>query len=303
MPKNKLLSVDVSFYRNVSDKEPQSRNLNDLLFTSEFSGQINKVRNAKTDTEKKRLKQSAPCFTASGLFATGSDDSLIKHSGLICLDFDRKDQKDVENFDDLKALISAVPFVAYCGLSISGNSYFVLIPIARHELHREHFEALAKAFRRCGLVVDASGVNVGRKRFVSLDTEPYTNPKALTFDRYIKAVKPQKDSEPHEVTAQDVAELERLADYSATEGIDITGNYEQWFSVACSLAHDLGDEGRELFHTFSCASDQYDPDETDAKFGDALDAVSVKGKTHPTIATVFYLCRESGLTTRAEFAR
>lgn len=300
MQKNKILNVDVSFYRNVTDTEPQPRNLYDLLTSGEYVGNVNKVRSAKPDAVKP-LKQSAPCFTPAGLFATGSDASLIRHTGLTCLDFDLKDNTEVENFSDLKTLISAVPFVAYCGLSISGTSYFALIPILRPELHREHFQALARAFRRCGLIVDGSGINLGRKRFLSLDTEPYINPKALTFDRYVKALRPERDSEPHEVSAEDVAELERLAEYSASECIDVTGNYLQWFSIACALANDLGEEGRELFHTFSCASDKYDISETDDKFDNALDAVEVKGKKHPIIATVFHYCREAGLQARADF--
>lgn len=303
MQNSNILDRAVSFYRSVSDTKPQTKTLKELLLTEAFQRIAERIRECNTDEQRKELKQKAPCFTVSGIFGDGTDGSIQKHSGLICVDIDRKDNLTVSNFGSLKELISELPCVAYCGASVSGSSFFVIVPIANPELHRLHFLSLQRAFKRSGIVIDKSGVNEARKRFVSFDPDPYINPKAETFKRYVKAeerVKP-KAKESKEVNPEAVEELNQLANLSMSQKIDITGDYHQWFTIACALANSLDEDGRDLFHNFSCSYIEYDPDETDTKYDRAIEAVKVKGKEHPGIETVFYYCRQAGLNAIEDF--
>lgn len=302
MQKIDILNVDVSFYKNVSDASPQTRNLSGLLFGNEFEGVAGKVRTAKTKESKASIKKSAPAFAVSGTFRDGSDGSLIKHTGLICLDFDLKDNADVKNFDELKTLISAVPFIAYCGQSISGSSYFAVVPIASPDLHREHFASLVRAFKRCGLAVDPSGVNIARKRFVSFDPESYVNLNAKIYRSYVKEIRRAEQQQTREISEADLDEINRLADLACSRGIDITGSYEQWFKIACALACSFDEAGRDPFHSFSCLYPDYDDAQADKKFDDALEAVSKPSRSHPTIGTIHYYCREAGLDVVSAFS-
>ena len=108
---------------------------------------------------------------------------LIAHSGLICIDIDEKDNPDVAEFDRLNELIRIIPYVVYCGHSIGGKGYFVIIPIASPEKHKEHFEALRQDFARCGITIDKSGKDVTRLRIYSYDNTAYINPSAATYER------------------------------------------------------------------------------------------------------------------------
>ena len=295
-----ILDKKVSFFKSVTDAQPITENLNKLLASTEYVEAIEKVRACTNDEKKNRLKAKLPAFTVSGIFDGNSDSSIIEHSGLIAIDFDHKDNVDIKGFDRLKELISVLPYVAYCAQSVSGKGYYCIVPIGYPKLHRAHFTSLVRAFSRCGLTVDKSGINEGRKRFVSFDNEPYVNVNAIPFTHYIetecKRVTSQRTSNEDELKT--VADLSELAE---ERNIDITGNYEQWFSIACALASEFEEDGRAVFHRFSSPAESYDPDACDAKYDDALSAVTNEGKLHPSIATVLMHCKDAGLTAVLDF--
>jgi len=295
-----VLDKKVSFFKSVTDTQPITENLNKLLASTEYVDAIKKVRACTDDVNRNRLKAKLPAFTVSGIFDGNSDSSIIEHSGLIAIDFDQKDNADIKGFDKLKELISTVPYVAYCAHSVSGKGYFCIIPIAYNKLHRAHFTSIVRAFSRCGLTVDKSGINEGRKRFVSFDNEPYINVNAIPYAHYIetdcKRVTSQRTT--NEDDLKTVANLSELAE---ERNVDITGNYEQWFSIACALASEFEEEGREVFRQFSSPAESYDPDKCDAKYDDALSAVTDEGKLHPSVATVLMHCKDAGLTAVLDF--
>jgi len=295
-----VLDRKVSFFKSVTDTLPITENLNELLASTEYVGAIEKVRACTNDEKKYRLKAKLPAFTVSGIFDGNTDSSIIEHSGLIAIDFDQKDNVDVKGFDKLKELISTVPYVAYCAHSISGKGYYCIIPIGYTKLHRAHFTSLVRAFSRCGLTVDKSGINEGRKRFVTFDNEPYINVNAIPYTHYVEA-ECKRVASQRTANEDDLKMVTNLSELAEERGIDITGNYEQWFSIACALASDFEEEGREVFNRFSSPAESYDPDKCDAKFDDALSAVTIEGKLHPSIATVLMYCKDAGLTAVLDF--
>ena len=300
MKTSNVLNKKVSFFKSVADSQPITENLNKLLASTKYVEAIEKVRACTNDEKKNRLKAKLPAFTVSGIFVSNSDSSIIEHSGLIAIDFDQKDNVDIKGFDRLKELISVLPYVAYCAQSVGGKGYYCIVPIGYPKLHRAHFTSLVRAFSRCGLTVDKSGINEGRKRFVSFDNEPYINANSIPYTHYIetecKRVTSQRTSNDDDLKT--VTDLSELAE---ERNIDITGNYEQWFSIACALASEFEEEGREVFNRFSSPADSYDPDKCDAKFDDALSAVTNEGKLHPSIATVLMHCKDAGLTAVLDF--
>jgi len=151
--KNRL-DVKVSLFQNckASGMPVSEISLCDFLSGSTFRGKykttVDRYR-AAGDEDKNRLKTSLPAVTVSGTFSKRNSAGLIAHSGLICIDIDEKDNPDVAEFDRLNELIRIIPYVVYCGHSIGGKGYFVIIPIASPEKHKEHFEALRQDFARC----------------------------------------------------------------------------------------------------------------------------------------------------------
>ena len=79
----------------------------------------------------------------SGIFQpTRKAENLVKHSGLICVDIDRQDNLQIDNWDEVKQELSKLPQIAYASLSVSGNGYFVTIPLVSIRL--QHFATLSK---------------------------------------------------------------------------------------------------------------------------------------------------------------
>lgn len=295
-----ILNVDVSFYETLATPTPVTRNLFDLLTDGSFAEQVSAVRKEKDKDKRDKLKDSLPAFTPSGVFATGKDDSLVSHTGLICIDIDKKANNDVENFDQLKDLITEVPYVAFCAHSVGGEGFYCIVPIKHTEKHREHFKSLQMDFARCGVVIDKSCINVGRDRFVSYDPEYYYNPNAVVYDRFVSEpprspvvqVGPRSFKSSH-ITPVMVDELIAMIE---EKGIDIAPKYEDWFAVGCSLANYFGEDGRARFHAVSQFYPDYSPNQTDKKFDDAL-----KGSYNYNIGTFIHHAHNAGVTALADF--
>ena len=294
------LNIIVSLFENYSDTTPKDINLYQLLTSSQYKNLVDKIR-AEPDVEKqKKLKSKLPCLTPSGTFKGSADKDLIKHSGLICLDIDEKDNPGLTNFKDLKQLVKTIPYIAYCGVSVRGAGYFVIIPISNTEMHRAHYTSLEMDFKRCGIVIDSACKNVGRKRFVSYDPSPYLN---LNAETYSFIAEPQNASKTFgagnkvEEMAEIATEVARIISVISSNQIDISGGYMQWFELGCSLANTFGDSGREMYHAISQYSASYDYDVTDRKYDECL-----KGNYKYSIGTFFHYAKQYGITAMLDFS-
>ena len=136
------LNQTVSFYASVTDTRPDDANLYDLLVGDTYKSEVLAIRKERNPERQKAMKNKLPLFTPSGIFLRSDAKSLLQPTGLICIDIDGKDNAGANNFDRFKDLIAAVPYVVYCGLSVRGNGYFCIIPIASPDKFKQHFRAL-----------------------------------------------------------------------------------------------------------------------------------------------------------------
>lgn len=142
-----------------------------------------------------------PCITPSGIFKGGhGKNNLVKHSGFISIDMDRKDNLHISNWDDLRDELSKVPEIAYVGRSCSGDSWWGMIPIVDPEKHGEHFKFIQKAMADLGLIIDSGCGDVNRLRYYAYDPNPFINPDAACLERFLEphAVAKVKPSLPGE---------------------------------------------------------------------------------------------------------
>ena len=112
------------------------------------------------------------------------------------IDVDKKDNLHVPNFHELKAEFTKIPNVAYCGLSVRGQGYFLIIPIADPVKHSQHFAWMEKWFLNKGLNVDPSGVNINRLRYYSYDSKAYFNHNAKPLQAYYVPPVPKPKNKP-----------------------------------------------------------------------------------------------------------
>jgi hypothetical protein len=175
----------ITIFKDIYSKEPNYISVETALERIKQGKSKSLVESVRSGNSKDKNKLPAVCF--SGKF-TGErkDDTLIKHSGLIVLDFDklqdlRATQEDIINHS----------FIYACWVSPSGNGLKALVKIANGDKHREHFAALQDIFK----TIDKSGANPSRVCYESYDENIYINETATTFTT-IKTIEFTNQSEP-----------------------------------------------------------------------------------------------------------
>ena len=174
--------IEITVYRGVKDRIGHLSTLHDFLTNVDASA-IAELRSCNNAERKRQIKMSLPQATISGVFSpTRSAEHLVRHSGLICVDIDRKDNEHIENFDMLiEDVLSRIEEVAYAEHSVSGKGYFVIIPLRYPLLHKAQFEQLVRVFSDMGIYIDKACGDVCRLRCQSYDEHPFINLDAKPF--------------------------------------------------------------------------------------------------------------------------
>ncbi|MEX1014174.1 MAG: BT4734/BF3469 family protein, partial [Candidatus Paceibacterota bacterium] len=177
-----IFDIKVSGYANYYSTEPKPVNLFKWLTSIKYAHKVQAIRSSTDKKKRNKLKAGLPAVIPSGTFEGGKEmEHFVRHSGFITIDIDGEDHKNLHNFGDLKCLLSNIPEIAYCGLSVSGNGYWGLVKIAYPERHKEHYFALENAFSRYGINLDAQCKNINRLRGYSFDPDTYFNEYAPIF--------------------------------------------------------------------------------------------------------------------------
>jgi hypothetical protein len=181
--------------------------------------QIEKIRevynNGSGDRRKAidSLKKRLPAVTFSGRFKQRRSDSLIEHSGLLCLDMDSLgDQLPAVREQLLKS-----PHVLFLFVSPSGDGLKILFRISADPArHQDSFRAIfAHVLELTGQRIDESGKDIARLCFVSFDPDLYFNAKAILIEPLPPEEKPIRNS----ATSADLGIRQRVA-------VDLLGNIE-----------------------------------------------------------------------------
>lgn len=181
-----ILNSPVSIFANYNTpSNPKTVTIRQFLTSTKYREAVQRIRSIEDKAERDKLKATLPAITPSGVFSYRAADSLVKHSGLICIDIDLKENEAIGNFFELKEQLVKIPNVAFCIKSVSGKGYAVGMPLAYPERHGQHFDALKRIFRQSfGLVVDKACRDVSRLRGYSYDPDVYFNDNATVFELY-----------------------------------------------------------------------------------------------------------------------
>jgi hypothetical protein len=283
-----IFDKKISIYNGVSDTAGTTATLAAFLNSRRHVEEIQRLRASTDSEERKRIKLSLPQATISGIFSpTRKAENLQAHSGLICIDFDGKDNEAFRQWNELKQVMAQFSEVAYCSKSVSGKGYFAIIPIKYPQHHGQQFETIRRDFLKLGLKADIACKDVCRLRCMTYDDAPYINVNATTYTaRYIEPRRPIKHYQPstdNEARVEAaVREIERLH-------TDITADYSLWVKAAMALAG-LGERGREYFHAVSRQNDSYKFAECERKYNNIL-----RTRQRVDIGSFFYLCKIYGL--------
>jgi hypothetical protein len=143
------------------------------------------IRDANDEETQNRLKKELPFVTWSGSFDYKSDSTLKKHSGLLCLDFDKIDSKKLMR---LRARIEKNIYTRIVFLSPRGAGLKVIIaiPATDAEKHKKYFNAAQLYFQNAwGVRADDSGADVSRACFLCHDEKLYFNSGSIKFTQML----------------------------------------------------------------------------------------------------------------------
>lgn len=124
------------------------------------------------------LKKTLPAILFSGTFRQRNDASIIEHSGLICLDFDKF--KTVEDLLKYRQEIIEDAFTFSVFISPSGKGLKVLVKIPKDiPNHKGYFDSLREKYNTP--YFDISCSNVSRICFESYDPDIHINEDSLIW--------------------------------------------------------------------------------------------------------------------------
>jgi hypothetical protein len=226
-----------------------------------FVSLIKDIREMPDGKIKDSLKQSLPSimFSASEVQevevtrkgatykSLRTDKSVAKHSGFMCLDFDKfKTQEDLDIFKDS---ISSIKYIYAYFVSPSGNGLKVIVRVTPEiENHRGHFMALKDVFNHESW--DNSSINISRLCFMSYDPDMYINPDAEVFLDVV------------DETMNEPLESKKISPYEVVSSNDIISALHFWWSSKYGLVD--GQRNRNVF-ILASALNEFGVPEIEAK--------------------------------------
>lgn len=282
----------ISIYKNVKHIESsETIGLSSFLEniqSGKWQDQVLKIRTI-TDKELRRAeKTNLPNVTISGIFGKRTDKDCKLHSGFIAIDID-----DLGNeVESTRELLRVDPYV-YAGFtSVSGTGLCLLFKIDTDK-HREAFDGLADyLIKKYQIVVDPTGVNPSRTRFVSYDPDLFVNEGSLKFKKYLPKEKPRKIT----ATIFVQSEFDEVIKKMVEANVSCVEDYRDWRDVAFGLADQFGEGGRQYFHSLSSCSSKYEKSMCDRQYSHAI-ARNGKQANKITIATIYWFAKQAGINT------
>lgn len=214
---------------------------------------ISKLRSLPTEAEEKELKKHLPLICWSGTFLKRTDKDCIKHSGLICLDFDD------ESFDSIMQKKEYI-YAAFISPTATGVKVLVRIPENIKD-HGEYYLSLSDYF---GLTtIDEKCKNISRGCYLSYDPNMYFNPDAPIFYKLLpkKEVKYEKQQarNPYYVNSEDKI-IERLLKQHSAEFSKGNRN-NACYILACEFNRFGIGESQAVYQTLQFADEGFNESE------------------------------------------
>ena len=229
----------ISLFKNYREVKPAGEisvfQFYENIVNSDYQKEITELRAINEKSLRDAIKATLPACTISGTFSQRNSQSLIQHSGFICIDIDGKDNPTITNWQGLRDTLGTWEEVVCAALSVSGRGLFLIIAIAYPWKHREQFLALEKDFRNIGLVIDKQCKDVARLRVVTSDPQATWNENAKPYRKVIK----EKPATAYK--GKTSPELGKLIEWTERKHGSFTrGNRNNYVTQLASAAHRFG---------------------------------------------------------------
>lgn len=175
---------EITIFRNIKETStPFYRSVEKVLERIKDGSSkdlVKRIRSEKNKTTRQEMKKELPALCFSGKFTKRNDESIVEHSGLICLDFDGY-EKQKELLEE-KEKLTKNNYVYSVFVSPSGNGLKVLIKIPQDiDHHVDYFNSLKKHFN--SQYFDVTSKNISRVCYESYDPLIYVNHNSSIWDK------------------------------------------------------------------------------------------------------------------------
>lgn len=287
--------TSISIYSNVKQTETTETILLasflDAIQNGKWQDKVLKIRTITDKEQRRAAKTLLPNVTVSGIFGKRIDNDCKLHSGFIAIDLD-----DLGNeVESTRELLKIDPYIYSGFTSVSGTGLCLLFKIDPDK-HREAFEGIADyLIKKYQLIVDPTGVNPSRTRFVSFDPELFINEGSLKFKKYLTKPKSRKIT----ATIFVQSEFDEVVNKMVAANVSCVEDYRDWRDIAFGLADQFGEAGRQYFHSLSSCSSKYESSMCDRQYSHALLRNGRPGNKI-TIATIYWFAKQAGINTYSE---
>ena len=144
---------------------------------------VKKIRLESKKNERNELKKSLPAICFSGTFTKRTDNSIMEHSGFICLDFDGY-EKTKELLEE-KERLTKDNYVYSVFISPSGKGLKVIVKIPQDiDNHINYFNSLQKHFNSPNF--DVTCKNISRVCYESYDPLIHINENSSVWETILE---------------------------------------------------------------------------------------------------------------------
>jgi len=176
----------ITIFKNIKDTtQPFHLPVNDIIDRIRDGRSEELIKKIRTEKDKKKineLKQQLPAICFSGKFNKRNDDSILEHSGLICLDFDNYDNQKKLHYH--RETLIKDEYVYCVFISPSGKGLKVLIRVPSDiDMHVKYFASLQQYFD--SPFFDSTSKNISRVCYESYDPIIHVNEESLLWDKII----------------------------------------------------------------------------------------------------------------------
>lgn len=277
------MNNNISIFKNIKhtrngDVIPIDIFLNDIK-DGKWINDIIDYRNGK------REKGSLPYATMCGVFRERNISGLAEPSGFICIDID-----DVQP-NKVKELICADKYCFAAWTSVSGKGVASLFKINPNK-HAESFEGIqGYLFEQYQIIIDPSGRDVCRARYISYDPDIFINEAAAKFNLYPKPKPKALTRLSKTIFVQN--DFDDIIQQIVNRNIDLVPNYSEWLQIGFALSERFGEGGRHYFHLISRVGHKYQADKCDKQFTACLNH-----QGHGiTISSFYWYAKQAGIQT------
>lgn len=250
--------------------------------------QINEIRKIDKATNhalynemKKKLFAFTPSCICKG--NTLKKENVVHINNIIAIDIDASDNPTL-SVEQMKDIVTQLPFVRYCAKSVGGKGIYCLIPFKKEFANKDNFKevflSLQRDFKDMGITIDKQCCDYTRQRYISYDTNEYWNDHCILYKKKITIQtnnRPQislrakegvsmKMGEIKEITQRDKNKLRMVFNDIRKNNIIVTNCHTDTLTLCNIFYNAFGYDGLSCVHVLRSQRKGYDPAKLDNIF-------------------------------------